>query len=119
ESDAIAKLTLTAFAWAAATFIGLVVAAGLFVAIRAQRRLDGIAGTMRLIGQGELAARIPVGTRNDDVDAFSTQVNAALDRLAALVDGLRQVSVDIAHDLKTPLNRLAITIETAIDAEQN
>ena len=119
ESDAIAKLTLAAFGWAAAIFTALVVAAGLFIAVRAQRRLDGIAGTMRRIGQGELAARIPVGRRNDDVDALSAQVNGALDRLAALVEGMRQVSVDIAHDLKTPLNRLAITIETAIDAEQS
>ena len=117
ESDAVATLTLTAFAWAAAIFTALVVAAGSFIAVRAQRRLDGIAGTMRRIGQGELAARIPVGRRNDDVDALSTQVNAALDRLGALVEGMRQVSVDIAHDLKTPLNRLAITIETAIDAD--
>ena len=119
ESDAIAKLTLTAFAWAAAIFTTLVVAAGSFIAVRAQRRLDGIAGTMRRIGQGELEARIPVGRRNDDVDALSTQVNGALDRLASLVESMRQVSVDIAHDLKTPLNRLAITIETAIEAEQS
>lgn len=119
ESDGIARLTLIAFAWAAALFTALVVVAGIFIAVRAQRRLDGIAGTMRRIGQGELAARIPASGRNDDIDALSTQVNGALDRLAALVEGLRQVSVDIAHDLKTPLNRLAITIETAIEAEHS
>ena len=49
---------------------------------------------------------------------LARQVNVALDRLASLVEGMRQVSVNIAHDLKTPLNRLAITVEAAIEAEQ-
>ncbi|HEY4200357.1 MAG TPA: HAMP domain-containing sensor histidine kinase [Devosiaceae bacterium] len=119
ESDAIGGLTLAAFAWAAALLTLLIVTAGIIVAVRAQKRLDSIAGTMRRIGQGELAARIPPSPRNDDIAALAGQVNAALDRLSALVEGMRQVSVDIAHDLKTPLNRLAITIETAIEAEQN
>jgi signal transduction histidine kinase len=118
QSEAIGQLTLATFAWAALIFIGLVVSAGVVIAVRAQRRLDGIAGTMRRIGQGELTARIPVSRRDDDVDSLSRQVNIALDRLAALVEGMRQISVDIAHDLKTPLNRLSITIESAIEAEQ-
>ncbi len=118
ESDAIGHLTLMSFAWAALIFSVMILAAGIFIALRAQRRLDGIAGTMRRIGQGELAARIPLGRREDDIDALSRQVNQALDRLAALVEGMRQVSVDIAHDLKTPLNRLGITIESAMEAEQ-
>ncbi|MDB5561307.1 MAG: signal transduction histidine kinase, partial [Hyphomicrobiales bacterium] len=110
ENDALGGLTLAAFAWAAAMFTVFVVVAGLTIAVRAQRRLDGIGGTMRRIGQGELAARIPPSVRNDDISTLSKQVNGALDRLSALVEGMRQVSVDIAHDLKTPLNRMAITI---------
>jgi signal transduction histidine kinase len=114
-TDAIARLTASAFGWSAAIFTALVLLAGSLVAAQAQRRLDGIAGTMRRIGSGELAARIPITGRQDDIAMLSRQVNAALDRLAALVEGMRQVSVDIAHDLKTPLNRLGITIENAID----
>ena len=115
QTDAIARLTASAFGWSAAIFTALVLLAGSLVAVQAQRRLDGIAGTMRRIGSGELAARIPVTGRQDDIAMLSRQVNAALDRLAALVEGMRQVSVDIAHDLKTPLNRLGITIENAIE----
>ena len=46
------------------------------------------------------------------------QINQALERLAGLVEGMRQVSVDIAHDLKTPLNRLSFTVQNAIDSEE-
>jgi signal transduction histidine kinase len=116
ESAAVNDIVLSSSMWAAALFAAIVVAAGVAIAIRAQRRLDAIAGTMQRVGRGELAARIPLSRGNDDVDALSRQVNAALDRLAALVEGMRQVSVDIAHDLKTPLNRLAITVESANEA---
>ncbi|TGV67658.1 HAMP domain-containing histidine kinase, partial [Mesorhizobium sp. M00.F.Ca.ET.158.01.1.1] len=50
-----------------------------------------------------------------DIDIVSSQVNAALDRLSALVEGMKQVSADIAHDLKTPLNRLQMILESAAD----
>ncbi|MDR3470387.1 MAG: HAMP domain-containing sensor histidine kinase [Devosia sp.] len=118
ETDAVNDLVMSSLAWAAALLVLMVIGAGVGVAIAGQRRLDRIAGIMRSIGQGQLAARIPVSQRGDDIDDLARQVNSALDRLAALVEGMRQVSVDIAHDLKTPLNRLAITIESAIEAER-
>ncbi|MBN8959209.1 MAG: HAMP domain-containing histidine kinase [Rhizobiales bacterium] len=117
ETDAIGRLALTSFAWAGLLFICLVGIAGLFVARRGHRRLETIARVMDSVGRGELKERIPITPASDDLDQLSGQMNAALDRLLALVEGLRQVSMDIAHDLKTPLNRLAITIETAIAAE--
>jgi len=92
------------------------VATGVLIAVRAQRRIDGVAATMIAVGQGELTARIPVSSRGDDIDILARQVNAALDRLGALVAGMREVSINIAHDLKTPLNRLAITLESVARA---
>jgi signal transduction histidine kinase len=117
ETRDIAGLTRGTLVWASVSILVIVVLIGIALALRAQRRIDGIASTMTRVGHGELTARIPVGRRGDDIDMLSRQVNAALDRLAALVEGMRQVSVNIAHDLKTPLNRLAITIEAATDAE--
>ncbi|MDB5541442.1 MAG: two-component sensor histidine kinase [Devosia sp.] len=119
ESRAIAGLVMTSLAWAGVLFGALLLALGLFVAVRAQRRLDTIATTMQQVGHGNLDARIPVGDRRDDIGDLSRQVNAALDRLTALVEGMRQVSVDIAHDLKTPLNRLSITVENAIASDES
>ncbi len=119
ESAAIARIALTSLAWAVAAIVLLVVATGVVIALRAQRRLDGIAATMQRVGHGELGARIPIGRRDDDIDMLARQVNAALDRLGGLVEGMRQVSVNIAHDLKTPLNRLAITVEGATRATRD
>lgn len=118
ETDAIGRLILVGLAWAGALLVVLILAAGIVVAVRGQRRLDGIAATMHRVGRGELAARIAISGRGDDIDVLVGEVNAALDRLSALVEGMRQVSVDIAHDLKTPLNRLAITVESAIEADE-
>ena len=117
QTTEIANLTLTSVGWASLAILVLVFAIGIALAVRAQRRIDGIAQTMARVGHGEIAARIPVGTRGDDIDLLARQVNAALDRLAGLVEGMQQVSVNIAHDLKTPLNRLAITLEAAIAIE--
>ena len=117
ENTEIARLTLTSIGWASIAILLLVVATGVLIAVRAQRRIDGIAATLIAVGQGELTARIPVSRRADDIDMLARQVNAALDRLEALVAGMREVSINIAHDLKTPLNRLAITLEAAARAD--
>jgi len=117
ETHEIARLTLTTLGWSSIAVLLIVVAIGGLMARRAQRRIDGIAQTMARVGHGELDARITLGARADDIDMLAHQVNAALERLGALVEGMRQVSVNIAHDLKTPLNRLAITVESALGAE--
>jgi signal transduction histidine kinase len=113
ETREVGRLALLMLACAGLVTFVIVVGAGTVLAARAQRRIDVIAATMTSVGQGELGARIPSGGRNDDIDQLTRQVNAALDRLSALVESMRQVSVNIAHDLKTPLNRLAISVESA------
>ncbi len=105
----------TSFAYATLAVLALAIAGGAFVAFRAQRRIELIAGTMNAISEGHLAARVPITRARDDIDYLATQINAAMDRLERLVEGMRQVSSDIAHDLKTPISRLHIAIETAVD----
>ncbi|WP_312406228.1 HAMP domain-containing sensor histidine kinase [Rhizobium sp.] len=85
----------------------------MFLAARAQSRLDAVANTMIDVSNGRLDARIPLLGADDDLDRVARQINDALDRLARLVEGMRQVSVDIAHDLKTPLNRLRMSLDVA------
>jgi signal transduction histidine kinase len=115
ETEELESIVLMSFGWATLIIAGLAVAAGALLASRVQRRLDGIAATMDDVSNGRLDARIPLLGNGDDIDGVSSQVNAALERLAALVDGMRQVSADIAHDLKTPLNRLQMILEAAAD----
>jgi len=113
ETDELGNVALSSFVWAGALASLVAIAAGVVLAGTVQKRLHAIADTMTSVGRGELMARIPLRGSGDDVDVLAAQVNVALERLAALVDGMRQVSMDIAHDLKTPLNRLSMTIEAA------
>ncbi|MDG4885363.1 HAMP domain-containing sensor histidine kinase [Mesorhizobium sp. WSM4884] len=115
ETDELKTIVLMSFGWGTLFITGLAIAGGALLASRVQRRLDGIAATMVDVSHGRLDARIPLTGNGDDIDAVSTQVNAALDRLSALVDGMREVSANIAHDLKTPLNRLQMILEQAAD----
>ncbi|MBS0564458.1 MAG: HAMP domain-containing histidine kinase [Proteobacteria bacterium] len=103
----------TAYAWTALAALVAVVGASAIFAAGVQRRISAVEAALDRVAGGDLAARIPLSGRADDLDRIAAAVNRSLERLAAQVDALRQVSDDIAHDLRTPLNRLRIRIETA------
>jgi signal transduction histidine kinase len=83
-----------------------------------QRRFDAVRTAMDKVSRGELAARVPLSGRNDDIERLSTDLNSALDRLADSVESMQQVSADIAHDLKTPLSRLKMTVAEALSKQE-
>jgi signal transduction histidine kinase len=76
------------------------------------RRLDRAANVCREIMSGDLSLRVPARAGGDEIDLLATSVNAMLDRIVALMDTLKQVTVDVAHDLRTPLTRLRQGLET-------
>lgn len=76
-----------------------------------RRRLDAIGGTARAIVSGTLDRRVPVSPRGDEFDEVALALNAMLDRIDGLMTNLRQVSNDVAHDLRTPLLRLRNQLE--------
>jgi signal transduction histidine kinase len=88
--------------------------AGLFTAIRVLRRIDVINGTATKIMSGNLSERVPVTKRNDEFDGLATNLNAMLDRIEQLMVGLKEVTDNVAHDLKTPLTRLRNRSEAAL-----
>jgi signal transduction histidine kinase len=114
ETDDLENIAFFSFSWALLLIVFIAIAGSTFLASKAQKRLDGIVRTMFDVSIGQMQARIPLRGSNDDIDTVSRQINQALDRLAATVNGMRQVSADIAHELKTPLNRLKMTIEEAV-----
>jgi signal transduction histidine kinase len=77
------------------------------------RRVDAISRTAEAIVEGDLARRIPLRGTGDDFDRLAGTLNRMLDRIAVLMGSLRQVSADVAHDLRTPLTRLYHRLEEA------
>jgi len=102
-----------AFLWGLALAMLLALAGGTATSFWILRRIEAVSETSREIVRGDLKRRIPeLGTR-DEFDHLAGSLNAMLDRIQALMDGLRQVSNDIAHDLRTPLTRLRQRLELA------
>lgn len=93
-------------------FVGLVGA--LLVARRVLRRIDGMTETTKRIMAGDLAGRLPVVGSNDELDRLAQNLNAMLERIGELMRGMKEVSDNIAHDLKTPLTRLKNSAEQAL-----
>ncbi|MGD9829108.1 MAG: sensor histidine kinase [Hyphomicrobiaceae bacterium] len=78
------------------------------------RRVDATTAASLAIMRGDLAQRLPVSASGDEFDRLSTSLNAMLARIEQLMVGLSEVSDNIAHDLKTPLNRLRNQCESAL-----
>jgi signal transduction histidine kinase len=97
-----------------AIVIVLGVAGGFFVTRRVLKRVDAMTETTRKIMDGDLAGRLPVAGTGDELDRLATNLNAMLERIEALMHGLKEVSDNIAHDLKTPLTRLRNRCEEAL-----
>jgi signal transduction histidine kinase len=77
------------------------------------RRTDAMARACRAIMDGNLKARIPVRGSQDELDRLAGTINEMLSRIAALMENLRQVTNDVAHDLRTPVTHLRHRLERA------
>jgi signal transduction histidine kinase len=104
---------LKAFAWIEVVFMALAGLGGIFFSVQFMRRIDAITRTCQAIIAGRFNDRIPMRGSGDELDGLSVAINNMLDRISALLDNLRQVSSDIAHDLRTPLTHLRNRLEEA------
>ncbi len=100
--------------WSVLIVMVLGLGGGIFVARRVLRRIDAMTGTTQRIMAGDLSGRLPVGRSGDELDRLARNLNAMLERIEALMMGLKEVSDNIAHDLKTPLTRLRNRAEEAL-----
>ena len=78
-------------------------------------RVEGITQTCQRIMRGDLSQRIDSAGQSDELARLSGSVNEMLDKIERLMNGLREVSDNVAHDLRTPLNRLRVRLEIAAD----
>jgi signal transduction histidine kinase len=114
ERERLRDIVLAAGRWSLAIVIVLGLAGGLFVTRRVLKRVDAMTETTRQIMDGDLAGRLPIAGTGDELDRLAGNLNAMLERIEALMHGLKEVSDNIAHDLKTPLTRLRNRCEEAL-----
>jgi signal transduction histidine kinase len=108
----------TAVGWGGAIAILLAVGGGILLGDGFLRRIEEINRTSRAIMEGNLSNRVPTRGSGDEMDQLAVNLNAMLDRIELLMDSLKRVSDDIAHDLRTPLSRLRRRLEIAREQQR-
>jgi len=106
----IGRLALLSFGLLCALGVG----AGILISRSMVSRIETVTETSRQIMAGDLSRRIPLSGSGDELDRLAEGLNAMLARIEELLAALREVSDNIAHDLKTPLNRLRNRAEAAL-----
>ena len=91
----------------------LSLAVGVFLSFRAQRRIEEVNSKIQRIVAGELRERLPARGTDDPFDKLAALVNGMLGEIEVLVRRLEGVGDDIAHDLRTPLTRVRVSLERA------
>jgi hypothetical protein len=100
--------------WALAFALVLGLGGGLLMSRNFLRRVDSITDASRSIMNGNLAGRMPVSGSGDELDRLAGSLNEMLDQIERLMAGMREVSSNVAHDLKSPLTRMKARVESAL-----
>jgi len=119
DRRAFERVILSAVLWGLGLMGIIGLGGGLLVSRNLLARIDEVTATSQTIMAGDLSERISVTGVDDELDRLSESLNVMLDRIEQLMTGLREVSDNIAHDLKTPLNRLRNRVEDALRAESS
>jgi len=109
---------LAAAGWGIAISLLFAVIGGMLIGDKFLRRIEDINRTSRAIMDGRLSDRVPTRGSSDEMDRLAVNLNAMLDRIESLLESLKRVSDDIAHDLRTPLSRLRHRLEIALEQQQ-
>ncbi|MGF1619605.1 MAG: ATP-binding protein [Rhodomicrobiaceae bacterium] len=104
----------SAFLWTLGGMLLFGVGGGLLIGRNLLVRIETMTDATRTIMDGDLSQRIPVGGSDDEFDRLAHGLNAMLARIEELIAGFKEVSDNIAHDLRTPLNRLRNRVEAAL-----
>ena len=105
--------------WAIALTLVLGIGGGLLMSRNFLRRIEQINASSRVIMAGNFAERMPMSGADDELDRLSTALNEMLDQIERLMKGMREVSSNVAHDLKTPLTRMRARLEDALRGDGN
>ena len=118
ERERLHNIIVSAGRWSIAIVVVLGLAGGFFVTRRVLTRVDAMTGTTQRIMAGDLTGRLAIAGTGDEFDRLAGNLNVMLERIELLMRGLKEVSDNIAHDLKTPLTRLRNRSEAALRTAQ-
>lgn len=110
----LSRLIRSTMLWGLGVMALVGIGGGYWVSRRLLARVDNLSATTRTIMAGDLSRRLPVSGSGDELDRLAQSLNLMLGRIEQLMAGMREVSDNIAHDLKTPLNRLRNRVEEAL-----
>jgi signal transduction histidine kinase len=100
--------------WSLSTITALGLGGGVMAGRGILSRIEGMRATTETIMAGDLSRRVPVTGSADEFDRLAGSLNGMLERIEQLMTGMREVSDNIAHDLRTPLSRLRTRLESAL-----
>jgi signal transduction histidine kinase len=110
----IRALIVDGLSWAAVSALVLAVAGGVLVRRAVLRRVENINRTTSAIVRGDLARRLPTRGTTDELDQLSQTINSMLQQIEDLIEGIRNTSNAVAHDLRTPLAELRAQLEVMV-----
>lgn len=113
QRDEMGEAILRTFGWSFLVTLVLAVGGGVVLSGGVLRRVEAISWTAREIMEGRLSRRVPTRGTDDEFDHLAASLNAMLERSESSMSAMRQISNDIAHDLRTPLTRLRQRLELA------
>lgn len=119
EREALQEVVRQTFIIAGALLVVLGLISWVFVSSRVLKRIDAVSSTTQSIISGDMSRRLQVTGSGDEFDRLAISLNAMLSRIEELMHGLKEVSDNIAHDLKTPLTRLRSRVESALAENGN
>ena len=114
ERERMFHIVALAGRWSVAIVMVLGIIGGVFVSRRVLKRVDAMTGTAQTIMAGDLSGRLSVIGSGDEFDRLALNLNGMLERIESLMRGLKEVTDNVAHDLKTPLTRLRNRCEAAL-----
>lgn len=114
ERVAMRGLFLEGFIWAMLVALAFAIAGGFVIRRTVLRRVERINRTTTAIVQGDLGQRVALRDTEDEFDQLAQTINRMLDQIQQLIEGVRNVSNAVAHDLRTPLAELRNRLETLL-----
>jgi len=100
--------------WAGLVALGIGVIGGTVMSRNLLRRVEQVNRTSERVMAGNLSDRVPLRGTSDEFDQLALNLNRMLDQIERLMTAMREVTDDVAHDLRTPLSRLRTRLERAL-----